>query len=58
MGKVPHHAGREHRLRITARPIGGTIIDCHAGDFSDLVPVRSGSRSARSDHSNTLRCGL
>ena len=57
MGKVRHHDGREHRLRITARPIGGAIVDCHAVDISDLAPVRSGSR-ASSDCYNTIRCGV
>jgi hypothetical protein len=57
MDKVRHHVDRQHRLRITARPIGGAIVDCHAVDIGDLAPVRSGSR-ARSDRSNTIRCGV
>jgi hypothetical protein len=55
MGKVRHYVDREHRLRITARLIGGAVVACHAIDISDLGPARSGSR-ARSDRSNTLRC--
>jgi hypothetical protein len=54
MGKVRHYVGRKHRLRITARLIGGAIFDCHAVDISHIVPVRSGSRA----RSNTPRCDV